>query len=116
MYAKSGQSVTVVLRSKLNERERSQRRRQDSISILPKKKLLVVISYQRDSRNASEDHGPGRSLRRPWKLGIRIATWPTTYQERHACFVKKAWESLLRDKCRALLERVDPRIKFQEKR
>ena len=61
MYAKSGQSVTVVLRSKLNERERSQRRRQDSISILPKKKLLVVISYQRDSRNASEDHGPGRS-------------------------------------------------------
>ena len=25
-------------------------------------------------------------------------------------------ESLMRDKCRALLERVDPRIKFHEKR
>ena len=35
------------------------------------------------------------SWRRPWKLGIRIATWPTTCSERHACFVKKAYERLM---------------------
>ena len=41
-------------------------------------------------------------------MGIRIATWPTTYSERHACFVKKSLGKFKRR--RDFPELVGPRI------